>query len=117
MPRGTVEPGESLEQAVVRELREESGLEAEVGDVVLLGTLVDHVGDVVRMTVAALVPRWNGIPADQPGESIGSWRWTPVHDLPDGLFDCSAQVLSAWRPDLPISHPPATCCRSFSTTA
>ncbi|WSY87098.1 NUDIX domain-containing protein [Streptomyces sp. NBC_00876] len=27
--------------------------------------------------------------------------------MPDGLFECSAQILTAWCPDLPVDHPPA----------
>ena len=38
----------------------------------------------------------------------------PLDQLPDGLFDCSAQILTAWRPDLPIDHPPAHFTR-FAT--
>ncbi|GLF98108.1 NUDIX hydrolase [Streptomyces yaizuensis] len=62
---------------------------------------------VPRATVAALVTTWSGIPADQPGEKVGTWRWHPLDALPDGLFTPSAQCLSLWRPDLPIDHPPA----------
>ncbi|MET8331701.1 bifunctional class I SAM-dependent methyltransferase/NUDIX hydrolase [Streptomyces sp. NPDC005181] len=107
LPGGSVEPGETLEQAVVRELGEETGLQARADDVVLLGTLLDHVGAVVRITVAAAVTDWNGEPADQPGESVSSWRWYSPQQLPQGLFVCSAQILTAWRPGLPIEHPPA----------
>ncbi len=59
------------------------------------------------MTVPALVTAWEGEPSDQPGESVGSWRWHHARNLPDGLFVCSAQILTAWRPELPIDHPPA----------
>ncbi|MFG2125005.1 NUDIX domain-containing protein [Streptomyces sp. NPDC048710] len=107
LPGGTVEPGESLQETVVRELAEETGLDADPADVRLLGTLVDQVGGVVRITVGAIVTAWRGEPADQPNESVGDWRWWPLDALPPGLFECSAQILTAWRPDLPIDHPPA----------
>ncbi|MFF0225440.1 NUDIX domain-containing protein [Streptomyces sp. NPDC004629] len=107
LPGGTVEPGESLQEAVVRELAEETGLYADTADVHLLGMLLDRVGDVVRITFGALVTRWRGEPADQPDESIGDWRWWPLDALPPNLFECSAQILTVWRSDLPIDHAPA----------
>ncbi|MFE9913264.1 NUDIX domain-containing protein [Streptomyces clavifer] len=107
LPGGTVEAGESFEETVVRELGEETGLIARPEDVKLLGTLVDHVEDILRVTVGALVHAWQGQSATQPDESVGDWAWYPLDHLPDGLFVCSAQILTAWCPDLPIDHPPA----------
>ena len=81
-----MEPGESLEQTVVRELFEETGCRAREEDVVLLGVLVDRVGPVVRTTVPAVVTRWASSPATQPDKSVGDWRWYPLGQIPDGLF-------------------------------
>lgn len=107
LPGGSVEPGESFEETAVRELAEETGLRASRHDVTLLGTLVDRVGGVPRVTVGAVVTAWRGEPADQPDESVGEWTWYRLDELPQGLFVCSAQILTAWRPDLPVDRAPA----------
>ena len=54
-----------------------------------------------------MVTAWHSRPATQPDERVGDWAWYPLDRLPDGLFVCSAQILTAWRPDLAIDHAPA----------
>ncbi|MGW6602601.1 bifunctional class I SAM-dependent methyltransferase/NUDIX hydrolase [Streptomyces sp. NPDC055036] len=103
---GTVEPGETFAEAAVRELREEAGLVAEPDDAQVLGTLLDRVCDVVRLTVPVLITRWSGSPL-QREEAIGSWRFWRLDSLPQPLFVPSAQCLTAWNPTLPLDHPPA----------
>ncbi|MHC3391039.1 bifunctional class I SAM-dependent methyltransferase/NUDIX hydrolase [Streptomyces lavendulocolor] len=103
---GTVEPGETFAQAAVRELREEAGLVAQPGEVRVLGTLLDRVGGVVRVTVPVVVPQWSGVP-QQREPAVDSWRFWPLDALPGPLFVPSAQCLTAWNPDLPLDHPPA----------
>ncbi|MEE1830499.1 bifunctional class I SAM-dependent methyltransferase/NUDIX hydrolase [Streptomyces sp. SP17KL33] len=103
---GSVEAGESFAEAAVRELREEAGLVAAPGEVRVLGTLLDRVGDVVRVTVPVLVTQWSGVP-QQCEETIGDWRFWPLNGLPGPLFIPSAQCLTAWNPGLPLDHPSA----------
>ncbi|MFB7591954.1 NUDIX domain-containing protein [Streptomyces sp. NPDC056169] len=73
LPGGSVEPGETFAEAAVRELAEEAGLVAVPTDVRVLGTLLDRVGDVVRVTVPILVTRWSGVP-QQHEDAIGPGR-------------------------------------------
>ncbi|MGW2347447.1 bifunctional class I SAM-dependent methyltransferase/NUDIX hydrolase [Actinacidiphila glaucinigra] len=107
LPGGSVERGESLVGTAVREVREATGCLVRDEDVELLGLLLDEVEGTVRATAVAVITAWEGEPGDQPGESVGDWRWWALDRLPNGLFVPSAQCLTTWRPDLPIEHPPA----------
>lgn len=104
---GSVEPGETFAEAAVRELAEEAGLQADPCDVQVLGTLLDHVGDVVRLTVPVLVTTWSGVPHERE-KTIGAWRFWPLDALPQPLFVPSGQCLAAWNTALPLDHPAAS---------
>ncbi|MFJ8769877.1 hypothetical protein [Streptomyces clavifer] len=75
-------------------------------EALVLGTLLDRVGDVVRLTVPVLVTRWSGVP-HQLEEAIGSWTFWPLPSLHQPLFVPSAQCLTSWDQTLPLDHPPA----------
>ncbi|MFJ7589536.1 bifunctional class I SAM-dependent methyltransferase/NUDIX hydrolase [Streptomyces sp. NPDC097617] len=112
LPGGTVEAGETLAEAAIRELYEEAGLVAEPGAVQVLGTLIDQVGGVVRVTVPVLITDWSGTP-HQREEALGSWRFWPLNALPQPLFVPNSQALTAWNPDLPLDHP-AACFQPYT---
>ena len=85
-PGGAVELGESLEDAVRREVLEETGLYVELGDV---AAVIDHV---VRDEVGAV--RYHFVIVDyharpvggtlQPGSDVSDASWATLEDL-DGL--------------------------------
>jgi 8-oxo-dGTP diphosphatase len=89
LPGGRVEGGETMADAVVRELAEETGLEAVCDDLVGWVERIDAEGHFVifdfRVTVL-------GGPRPRPGDDAGDAAWVPlaaVGDLPltAGLVD------------------------------
>jgi ADP-ribose pyrophosphatase YjhB (NUDIX family) len=97
-PGGFVEPGESLEECVRRELREEAGVEVAVGR--LVATVPDTYGPTGDATVNAFYEcrLLSGEP--RPDDDVAELRWFEPEALPapDELaFDCVRRALAAWR--------------------
>ncbi|MCC2280558.1 NUDIX domain-containing protein [Streptomyces sp. ET3-23] len=106
-PGGKVDSGESIEETAIRELREETSLSARTKDVEVIALLLDEVGGTNRATAVAVVTAHEGAPLPVEPELVSRWQWARTDALPGPLFVPSAQGLRAWRPELPIDHPPA----------
>ncbi len=76
-PGGKCEPGESPEQALVRELREELGIEVRVGPA-LIAVAQQYPDKRLRLDVRS-VTRWRGTPRGHEGQALA---WVPRDKLP-----------------------------------
>ena len=87
LPGGHVEPGESAEQALARELAEELGVT--VADCSVVGRLEDAG---LRLTLFR-VDRWDGEPVNRAPDEHDELRWCTAADLP-GLRLAHEQYLA-----------------------
>ncbi len=76
-PGGKVEPGEAPEAALVRELQEELGIEASVGEVVLA---VPHTYPEKALLLDVREVTWRGQPRGAEGQALA---WVPLGKLAD----------------------------------
>jgi 8-oxo-dGTP diphosphatase len=75
-PGGKIEAGESPEEALQRELNEELGIEAEIGD--LKFSITHHYGEVGILLLFFEVNYWKGEPKSIHHTKL---RWEPISKL------------------------------------
>jgi len=104
LPGGRVEPGERVEEAAGRELKEETGLEVEVADLRLLGvfsgpetlhTYPDG-NTVAWVTVVYTCRSFRGVP--RAGDDAGEVGWFDPGGVPGPLSPATAAYLRALAP-------------------
>ena len=95
VPGGKVEHGETLEETVVREVKEETGLDIEVGELIWAGENIGNHGHLVLIDYLARVVGGELRPADDADEAAWveiaeahDWPLTmSMHDLVDVLLE------------------------------
>ncbi len=103
---GHVDPGESVVEAVVREAREEGGVEVDPADLEPLVTLhrYESGGPEIeqRVDVFFAARRWAGEPVVREPHRTAAMGWFPLDDLPDPVVPHERRVLEGLRAgDLP----------------
>ena len=93
LPKGKLDPGETLEQAALREVEEETGVRSELGSHVGSNEYRDRHGRSKRVDWYLMEP----IDGDfTPNDEVDEIRWLPPAEAAELLtFDRDAEVLAA----------------------
>ncbi|WP_049572129.1 NUDIX hydrolase [Nonomuraea sp. SBT364] len=90
LPTGGAKRGETFQQTVVREVREETGLEVRVGELVLVRS-----GFRLRVEIAYAATYTGGGTMRLNAMEILEARWCAPDDLPEGLLESHRQLIES----------------------
>lgn len=91
VPGGRVEAGEYLNEALRREVREETGLEVQVGP---LAGIHEVLGD-PHYVILDYLATVTGANAPSPGDDVDEVRWVALEDIP--TLECTPRFVETMR--------------------
>lgn len=94
MPGGTVEPNETIEEAVVREAKEEIGIAISIDDLRFQGIAAYHQEKAPDVDVFFFsARRWTGEPRVMEPHKHQRVSWESIHACPENLTDHCKEIL------------------------
>jgi 8-oxo-dGTP diphosphatase len=90
LPKGKLDPGETFEQAALREVQEETGIACDLGDKLPDVTYDDHKGRSKLVRYWTMTPDPEADSGFEPNDEVDELRWLPVAE---------ARALLSYEPD------------------
>ncbi|NQV90049.1 NUDIX domain-containing protein [Candidatus Uhrbacteria bacterium] len=97
LPAGHVDGEEELTQAMIREAREEVGLNLQSENLELGHVMHRHCGDHECVDFFFLCQRWEGTPTNCEVEKCSELTWFPLEALPESTIDYYKQAFDHIR--------------------
>ncbi len=93
LPSGHVEEGESVQQALIRETKEEIGITLQATQFTLAHVRSRNAGDGHRLDSFFVCREWNGEPVNLEPEKCDQLSWFDKDDLPSSIIPYIKEVL------------------------
>lgn len=100
LPAGFVEYSESIEQALIREVKEETNLDVEIGDLFDVCSAFDD----IRCHVVLVIYLAKSVRGElKPGDDASDVAYFPLHDqLPEIAFSCHTKAIEKLQESMKI---------------
>jgi 8-oxo-dGTP pyrophosphatase MutT (NUDIX family) len=92
LPAGHVDGGETLHTAMIREAREEAGVELKEENLRLVHVMHRNCGDHERVDFFFLCRKWDGSPQNVEPEKCEKLSWYHPDSLPENIIDYYYQM-------------------------
>jgi len=104
LPAGHVDGGEMLQLAMVREAKEEAGVDVDPSALRLIHTMHRYCGDHERVDFFFVCTEWKGEPVNTEPEKCGELAWFAPDMLPENTIDYYKHMFHAWQRGESLSY-------------